>query len=517
MNNLVVSLAYSIESSRIYRDTKNFAYSILEDNSFKYKKYFDIFMIFLVLSTIGILIFEVNHQKQHIFDDFELFAIVIFIIEWLGRFWVCSNVHSVIIEDFEKANLAEKKYYLLPSLKKAFGQKLDFLFSPMSIIDLLAILPYYRPLRVLRIFLLFRLFKILRYTSSVKQFGEIFKERKFEFLTLSMMYVMVVFFSSTVMYIYEGSGINEKVTSFLDAIYWSVITLSTVGYGDITPMTVEGKAVTLVLTVSGFLVIAFGTSIITTGLSDRMQVIKENRVESEVSKMSNFIVLCGYGIMGKNLAEELVKLKTKFVILDVDNDNVLEARKSGYLCLNADATNIDVLQNVGIGDGATTVIALTSNDAINLSIILSARTLDKDVEIISRVNNAHSKSKLKIAGANHIISAYDITSYVATEYVGQPVAFEAIDEILLNDDIGANVDEIEVLENSAFIGSSLELIDFKKYNLTLIGIVNREKEFIFNPINQEYIIKEKDIFIVIGYSDSITELKIDLLNIRPKV
>ncbi|PLY07863.1 MAG: potassium channel protein [Arcobacter sp.] len=517
MNNIVVSLSYKIESSRIYRNIKYFTYSILEDNSFKYKKYFDIFMIFLVLSTIGILIFEVNHQKQHIFDEFELIAILIFIIEWLGRFWVCSDVHNVIIEDFERANLTEKKYSLVQSLKKAITQKLDFLFSPMSIIDLLAILPYYRPLRVLRIFLLFRLFKILRYTSSVKQFGEIFKERKFEFLTLSMMYVMVVFFSSTIMYIYEGAGINDKVTSFLDAIYWSIITLSTVGYGDITPMTMEGKAVTLVLTISGFLVIAFGTSIVTTGLSDRMQVIKENRVESEVSKMTNFIVLCGYGIMGKILAEQLVKLKTKFVILDIDNENVLEARKNAYLCLKADATNIDVLKNVGVGDGATTVIALTSNDAVNLSIILSARTLDTTINIISRVNNVHSKPKLKIAGADHIISANDITSYVATEYVGQPVAFEAIDEILLNDDIGANVDEVEVLENSSFIGYSLDIIDFNKYNLTLIGIVNKEKKFIFNPVNQAYVISEKDIFIIIGYADDITELKIDLLNMKPKV
>ncbi len=517
MNNILISLSYKIQSSRGYKSFKNFTYSILEDNSFKYKKYFDIFMIFLVLSTIGILIFEVNHPKQAIFDKFEFFAIVIFIIEWLGRLWVSSDMHTVIIDDFEKANLTDKKYYVIKSLKKIAYQKFDFILSPMSIIDLLAILPYYRPLRVLRIFLLFRLFKILRYTNSVKQFGEIFKERKFEFLTLSMLYVMVVFFSSTIMYIYEGSGVNDKVTSFLDAIYWSIITLSTVGYGDITPMTIEGKAVTLVLTISGFLVIAFGTSIITTGLSDRMQVIKENRVESEVSKMSNFIVLCGYGIMGKNLAEQLIKLKTKFLILDIDNKNVTEARKNGYLCLNADATNMETLQNVGIGNGATTIIALTSDDAVNLSIILSARTLDKKINIISRVNRLQSKSKLKIAGANHVISADDITSYVATEYVGQPVAFEAIDEILLNDDIGANVDEIEVLENSNFIDYSLDTIDFKKYNLTLIGIVDKERNFIFNPVNKAHVIREKDIFIIIGYPEDIVELKIDLINLKPKI
>ena len=474
-------------------------------------------MIFLVLSTIGILIFEVNHQKQHIFDDFEFFAVLIFIFEWLARLWVSSDIHAVIIADYEKSNLLDKDFHLLKTLKKIALQKFDFIFSPMSIIDLLAILPYYRPLRVLRIFLLFRLFKILRYTNSVKQFGEIFKERKFEFLTLSIIYIVVVFFSSTIMYVYEGSGVNEKITSFLDAVYWSIITLSTVGYGDITPLTIEGKVVTLVLTICGFLVIAFGTSIITTGLSDRMQVIKENRVESEVSKMSNFIVLCGYGIMGKNLAAQLLKLKTKFLILDVNEKNVLEARKSGFLSLNADATNIDVLEKVGVGGGATTVIALTNDDAINLSIILSARTLDAKVQIISRVKNTQSKAKLKIAGADHIISADDITTYVATEYVGQPVAFEAIDEILLNDDVGANVDEVEVLENSSFIGYSLDAIDFKKNNLTLIGIVNEKKEFIFNPINQAHIIEEKDIFIIIGFPEDITEFKIYLLNLKPKV
>merc|ERR1711879_675011 len=185
--------------------------------------------------------------------------------------------------------------------------------------------------------------------------------------------------------------------------------LSTVGYGDITPMTIEGKAVTFVLTISGFSVIAFGTSIVTTGLSERMEVIKENRVQSDVSKMNNFIILCGYGNMGKNLSNQLLKSKTKFLVLDIDESNVFEARKSALLSLNADATNIDVLKNVGVSNGATTIIALTSNDATNLSIILSARTLDTNINIISRVNSSQSKPKLKIAGANHIISANDIT------------------------------------------------------------------------------------------------------------
>jgi voltage-gated potassium channel len=520
MTNYLISLSYKLDTSIKYKRFKKFTYNILENDSYIYKKYFDFLMIFLLLSTIAILIFEVNNKDLGFLNYYQFFAIIVFALEYLGRLWVCTNIHSVIIEDYENNQLLNIKYNINKSLKRIISDKLDFIFSPLAIIDLLSILPYYRPLRLFRILLIFRLFKILRYSNSLKEFIQVFKERKFELFTLGLLYITVVFFSSTIMYIYEGpEGINPKIINFFDAIYWSIITISTVGYGDVTPITSEGKFVTGILIVTSFLVIAFGTSIITTGLSDRMETIKENRVQQETSSMNDFVIVCGFGVMGKYFCEELVGIARKFIIIDINKDAINHAKSLNYLAINSDATNMKTLEMMGVNKGASCVIALTNDDAVNLSIVLSVRALNSNIKIISRVNNSNSKKKFEIAGVNETILFNDVTAFVASEYLGQPVAFEAIDGILLNKDIKVIIDEVEISDNSKIIGKNINLINFKDYNLTLIGVINPNKleEFIFNPSNLEHIVQKKDILVIIGFKSSISQLKADLINLDFKV
>lgn len=518
MSNIFVNFAYALESSKNYYKTKHFFYEILEDTSSKKRKYFDFFMIFLVLSTVAILIYEVNHQLLPWLDTYETVAVIIFIIEWISRFWVNSHSHKHIINDYEKSQLLNQPYYFKTSLKKIVKEKLAFIFSPMSIIDLLAILPYYRPLRILRILMLFRLFKILRYTNSIKQFRHVFIEKKFEFLTLAIMFFMAVAFGSTIIFIYEGAGVNPNIHNYFDAIYWSVITISTVGFGDISPVTIQGRVATLFLVVGGMGVIAFSTSIVTTALSEKLLILKEEKVMGEANSLNDFIIICGFGRMGKVLANEFTKVNQKFLIIDQDDETFKHSDTQKFLAVKGDATDSSLLESVGInGGGATTIIAITDNDAVNLSIILTARSLNPKIHIIARANDPKAKEKLYLAGASEVILANEITALVASEYVGQPVAFEAIDDILLNSE-GAVMDEIEILGNSHFIGYKLEEINLDRFNLTLIGVIKAQNrnEFIFNPKKSVYEIEEKDIFIIIGNKESITQLKIDLLSNKPK-
>lgn len=507
MKNQLVNIFYTLENSTFYTGFKKFTKNILDNNQYKYKKYFDFFMIFLVLSTIAILIYEVNHPKLTLLNTYEYFAILIFIIEWIGRFWVYSDIRKTVISDYEESLFLAHEYSIRKSLKKALKTKLEFVFSPMSIIDLLAILPAYRPLRVLRIFLLFRLFKILRYTNSLKEFLYIFIERKFELYTLALLTIVVIFFGSTVMFIYEGTGVNDKINHYFDAVYWSLITISTVGYGDIIPVTVEGKLVTLILIINGILVIAFSTSIVTTGLVERMKLIKESRIESEVQKLKEYIIICGYEIMAKYLIKELLKQNKKILVVDEDENKILEAKNNNLLAITGDSTDTDFLKKIGVGDGSTTIISLSEDDATNLSVVLGARMLDKDIEIITLVNDVEVENKLKLAGADFIINSNQISAYVAGEYIGQPIAFEAVDAILLEEEISAKVEEIEIIDGMNIINENINMINFEDYNLTLIGIIDKTNnfEFIFNPSN--YFIKEKDILIVIGYKQSLKEFR----------
>ena len=275
----------------------------------------------------------------------------------------------------------------------------------------------------------------------------------------------------------------------------------------------------MVLVVSSFLVIAFGTSIITTGLSDRMEIIKENRVQSETSKMKDFVIVCGFGMMGKYFCEELLNVGKKFIVIDSDKEAVNSAKNLNYLAIQADATNMVTLEMMGINKGANSVVALTNDDAINLSIVLSARALNEKIKIISRVNNSNSKKKFEIAGVNKTILFNDVTAFVASQYLGQPVAFEAIDGILLNRDFDVVIDEVEIVGNSKILDKNINLINFNNYSLTLLGIINLNNlnEFIFNPINIDYKVQRNDILVIIGFKSSISQLKSDLINLKFKV
>jgi len=475
-------------------------------------------MIFLVLSTVAILIFEVNHKSVEWMNQFEYIAIFVFIIEWLLRFWVISHSHKTIIDDYEKSQIINQPFELKESIKKVIKTKLDFVFSPMSIIDLLAILPAYRPLRILRILMLFRLFKLLRYANSIKQFNDVFVDKKFEFFTLSIMFGMAVIFGSSIIFIYEGAGANPNIQTYFDAIYWSIITISTVGFGDISPVTIEGRIATIFLVLGGLSVIAFFTSIVTTALSERLISIKEEKIIGEANALKDYILICGYGRMGQKLAQEFIKVKQKFIVID-KNDIALEHGISrDILSIKGDATDAELLVSVGLNKGATTIIALTDDDAVNLSIILNVRALNKKINIIARVNDDLVKEKLKIAGANHVVAENEIAALVATEYLGQPIAFDAIDDILL-DSHHAVMAEIEISKNSTYIGCKLSDIDFQKHNLTFIGVLQSklDHQFYFNPPKDSYILEVNDILIVIGFDVAIKKLKIDLLEPRDNI
>ena len=514
MQNKIISAFYSLDSSVKYTSSKEFCKNILENSRFKYKKHFDFFMIFLVLSTIATLIYEVNHAEIPLLIDYEYFAVGIFALEWLARFWVYSDIRKTFIKDYEETLFFGKEYKLSISFKKVIKQKLEYVLSPMSIIDLLAILPAYRPLRVLRIFLLFRLLKILRYASAIKEFSSVFEERKFELFTLALLLVLVIFFGSTLMFVYEGNGENERLKDYFDAVYWAVITATTVGYGDIVPVTIEGKFATAILVVAGILTIAFSTSIVTTSLVERIELIKQSRVENEVQKLKMFSIICGYKILSKYLVEELSKQNGKILIIDNNSDKVTKAKNNGLLAIKGDATDTDFLRKIGVGRNVSTIIAVEEDDATNLSIVLGARMLDSKIQIITLVNESEVENKLKLAGADFIVNSNQLSAYVASEYIGQPVAFEAVDGILLEEDMSAEVNEIEIIEGMNVIDKDINSINFEDYNLTLIGVINRsnDNEFIFNPINIEYILKEKDILIVIGYKQSLKDLKTDFLS-----
>jgi voltage-gated potassium channel len=503
MTDLIVKFAYNTESSKTYHRFRTFLVNILQNNTTS-KKIFDLVMVFLVISTVGILIYEVKHTVPDFLNQYEYFAVGIFILEWIGRFIINFESHKQIIRDFEESQFLNIDYDLSQSIKIIISKKLQYIFSLASIVDLLAILPSYRPLRILRIFLLFRLFKVLRYSNSLHQFVRVFVEKKLELTLLLMLYLLVIFFCSTILYIYEGNGINQHIHSFLDAIYWSFITVSTIGYGDITPVTDTGKAITLVLILTGYAVIAFFTSIVTSSISDKLDLIKETDTLSNISKLKQYILVCGYGKSGQILVDNLKSQDYHTLIIDTKEENILKAEAKNLHIVKDDASDISLLRKIDINKNVQSIVVLTDDDTLNLSIILAIRSLNKSIPIMARSNRFKTQDKLKLAGATKIISINETASLVALGHLRAPIAFEAMENILV-DYHGASMSEIEIFHTSPFIGRKLSDVDFDRFNINFIGIVHNEKQnnFIFNPIKEDIILLEKDFLIIIGYARTI--------------
>lgn len=233
-----------------------------------YNKYFIKFIYALIVLNIIALILEsyekLNAEYSDIFYYFELFSVAIFTIEYFIRIWVSDKTKE------------DKK------------ERLNFAFSTMGIIDLIAILPFYLPfifpidlriVRILRLFRLLRIFKLGRYSKSLKTIRYILKETKSELsITVFVTFVLMIL-SSTLMYYIEHDDQPEQFANIGDAFWWSIATLTTVGYGDVYPVTGLGKLLSGVIALIGIGFVALPTGIISSAFIDKIQ--SEKKIKKE--------------------------------------------------------------------------------------------------------------------------------------------------------------------------------------------------------------------------------------------
>lgn len=506
ITNALVKFAYWLDERELYAKFKGFANEILNDNNSIKKRYFDFFMIFLVLSTIGIFIYEIKDPLHPWMYRFEDFAVIIFILEWLGRLWTCNSIHKDIMAYHEKRRNLVMAIENRKIFKIIFSKKIKFIFSPMSIIDLLAILPYYRPLRILRIFLLFRLFKLVRYANVINSLFVVFKEKRFELLILIILSFFVILIASTVMYIIEGLGDNPNLYTFFDAVYWAVVTMATVGYGDMVPTTPIGKAVAMILMAGGLMVVVLATSIITSAFAERLSLMREERVRQDAKKLKNSIAILGYGRMGMALAQMLSRDKKRFLIVDNDEEKISQARENKYLAYQGNVADYDILQESVFNSKVTAVAVLTDKDSVNMSVLLGIKASKPEVNVIIRANAKPNIKKFEIAGANYVVFPHKYVAHEAVEYINSPATFDALDCIIMEKD-GIRMDKIEIPQGSSCIGKKLQVLDIKSLRITLIGIFSKdEKKMHFKPNEKEYIIKQNDKIVVIGIDEQLHAL-----------
>ncbi|MDD5274901.1 MAG: NAD-binding protein [Methylovulum sp.] len=510
LTRLLVYFAYFLKSSPRYQKTKRFFYSLLEDPGSRLKPYFDVSMIAVVILSVLLLIYEIGNAQANISEWYERGVVSLFVIEYLLRLWLCSDNHKIILAHYEEADYLNIRFRLSKVIGILVTKKLEYISSPLAIIDLLAILPSYRELRVLRLFVIFRLFKLFRYLNSIKLFAEILSSKRFELYTLAIFLGFLIFIGSTALYFFENPSNGGQVSSLFDAFYLSVVTLATVGYGDIAPHTVGGRLVAMVLIFTGLSFIAFFTSIIVSAFSDKMQDMQVNRIYAELGRYRNYIIICGFGRVGQHIARQLEKDRQHFVVIDSDAAKVQDAKRHNYLAIHDDASRNDVLINAGLNNKATAILCTTGDDVINVYITLTSRHLNKDIRILSRANNEENVKKLYQVGATHVIQPFEIAGMVAAQYVGQPVAFEAIVGII-SEEKRFIMETVCVHDDSFIIGQAVNDIDFAQRKLILVGVIStnpvhckhknryqvKNQHFYFNP-EKYFRLQAGDLLVVLG-------------------
>jgi len=499
---LVVDAAYFLNTSEAYQHKKRFFYDILENDRYHYKKYFDIFMITLIFSSVAILIAEVKSEMNIYLKIFNVYVIsFIFLVEYLLRFWISSSMSEIIISRSEHTTALGREFHLHRAIVEIIKTKLSYVFSIKAIIDLLAILPFFHELRLLRLFVLFRVFKLFRYTKSFQTFTSVLATKKFEFFILFIFSFIVVFVSSVLIYVMEAQNPASPVNTFFDAVYWSIVTIATVGYGDIIPVTTEGRVVAIFVIIAGISVIAFSTSIVVSAFTEKLDEIREIKTVDSIRKLKHFYLVCGY----ENIAQEVVRKfknsKIKVIVLDEDMQRVENAKKDGLIALNYDPGDVHSYKKIGIDINlqVEAVLCLRESDVENIYTMLTIRSISKDINIISLLMDDINKNKLKFAGVNEIFYPKGLVGMIAKELSGRPVAFEAI-HALRNDYYGVDVEEILVddrmSENILYVSE----LNNAKFRIILLGIYKKStKRFLFNPL-EGTILESGDYLLVIGNS-----------------
>jgi len=497
---LIVDAAYFISTSDAYQRKKRFFYNVLENNRYSHKKYFDIFMMTLILLSVAILIAEVKHEVPLNIIFFNTYVIsIIFFIEYILRLWISSSVSETLINKSENDIMLGREFSLLRAFFKVFKIKLHYMLSFRAMIDLLAILPFFHELRLLRIFVLFRVFKLFRYTTSFQIFVSVLSTKKFEFIILLMFASIVIFVSSILVYIMEANNPTSPVNTLFDALYWAIVTISTVGYGDVTAVTTQGRVVAMFVIVAGISVLAFTTSIVVSALSEKLDEIREMKTIEDIRKLKQFYIICGYENVAEAVAKKLKNSTKNIIVLDEDERRIEHAKRDGLVALNYDPGSVESYKKIGIDLSAQvkSVLCLRESDVENVYTTLTVRSINKEVNIVSLLMDDTNRNKLNFAGVNEILYPKGLVGMIAKELIGRPVAFEVI-HALRNDYYGVNVEEIfideRVSQNSIYVGK----LGCARFRVVLLGIYKKEKKrFFFNPLD-DMLLESGDYLLVVG-------------------
>jgi voltage-gated potassium channel len=293
----------------------------------------------------------------------------------------------------------------------------------------------------------------------------------------------------------------------LDSLYMTVITITTVGFGEVRAVSPAGRVFTVVLIFMGMGIMAYTVGMVASLMVDLQisAILGRKKLGSKIKHLKNHYIICGYGRIGRIITEELKAKNIPLIVIDSNQDCKQDLESQGVPYILDDATSDEVLREAGI-DRAKGLVAVVLSDADNLFITMTAKGLNPDIFVLSRADTEATEKKLLRAGANRVVMPYLIGGQKMAHTITRPAVTEFLEFTIHDKEIELKMEELLVGRHSALKGKTLVESEIRQdLNVIVVAIRKSDGKMRFNP-DSKALIEEGDTLIALGLGHDLKRL-----------
>ncbi len=326
-------------------------------------------------------------------------------------------------------------------------------------------------------------------------------------MNVSRLHIALTLLLATIFLGTSGYIFFEGMPPF-EAFYMTLITISTVGFSEVKPLSDAGRWVTIFIIIQGISLLSYTlgqiASIVIEG--ELRKILGRKKLEKKIATLKDHYIICGYGRTGTVVVKELQAAGIPLVVIEHDDNLIEDLSRQGILYLHKNATSDEVLLEAGL-ERAAGLVTTVNSDADSVFISLSARGIRPDIFILARASDKTNESKLLRAGANRVVCPHQLGGELMAEIIHKPTVVDFLNYALGNNDMDLQLEEAPVAEGSPIHGKTLVESGLRKnYGVIIIAIKRQNGEMVFNPGADE-MFYARDVIVVLGKATKLKEMR----------
>lgn len=305
-----------------------------------------------------------------------------------------------------------------------------------------------------------------------------------------------------------GYSIIEGMSLF-DSFYMTLITISTVGFSEITPLTQAGRLITVVIIVSGISLLTFTLGQIAQVIieGELRKLLGRRKLEKQIAHLDNHYIVCGFGRIGEVVCKELADDKIDFIVIEQDEKKIERLVNAHFLYLSGDATREETLLEAGL-DRAKGMVTAVSSDADNVFITLTAKGLKPEIFVLSRAADLKNEKKLLRAGASRVVCPYNMGGSRMAQILKRPTVVDFLDTTMMSGNLGLKLEEVIVRPTSSMVGKTIVESKLRQnFGVIIVAIKKIDGEMLFNP-GPDAVLGAGEVVVVIGKKHDLAQMSV---------